>query len=121
MARHMATATRNDRAVLYAALLRRELKRKGWGARTLAREMSLRGGSKLEAERRRVNKYLRGQHYPEEASREFIAECLGVEAREMSADEDDEESHRQMAILRGLHLLEDLEAALRAAIETEEN
>ena len=111
---------RNDRALIFGAILRTHLRRKEWGVRTLAREMALRSGRGIEAERRRLNKYLRGDHFPSPSARTAIAAALGIKARELAVDEDDDEdAQRQMKMMRGLSILEDLHEALRAAVQIE--
>lgn len=83
-------ATRETPA--FSTRLRRELDSRGWGVRTLAREIASRRQQpeRVESLRRQLRKYLDGTQ-PSPANRQLIEEALGLE-RDSLKDDDDEES-----------------------------
>lgn len=96
-------------AAAYGRNLRAELDRQGLGIRTLARMID---PTSIEHRRRWLNKVLKGEHLPNEANRERVAEALGVAHDALDPAEDEEEDVES-------RLYNDLRALIRKAVQEE--
>jgi transcriptional regulator with XRE-family HTH domain len=76
----------NERAIVYGQRLRAELEQRGWGVRTLAREMAKSSNHSTENIRRQLTSYVTGVYYPTTRRRNEIAAALGLPPEEEEED-----------------------------------
>lgn len=113
----MAATTPKPAALKFAKTVRAELKRKGWGVRTLARTMAApdRSEEAIERERRNLNRWLSGNHNPTHHHRRRVAKALALKAGALDDDDEEEDALERdlKAVLRKHRRLQDSAPELR--------
>lgn len=85
--------------------LQAELDSRGWGVRTLARQMANGRPERVESQRRQLRKYLEPQPVmPTQMTRHAIEDALGVERDALKPD-DEEEGDQPMRVVVPLTVL----------------
>ena len=95
------TTTTSPRAP-FAAKLRAELDRKGWGIRRLAREID---PANPEPVRRQIHRHLSGAHAPSRVTRLRYCDALGIDRGALEDDEEEDSLSLDALLTRRIEAL----------------